>query len=101
LFHAYGNEPEVVADSCRGTLTSAHAFSPDGYSWYVSPGVPYDSAITTSTNKTLLYWSRERPKIFWDVTGKMTHLSCSGAAGRRTFHASLFVMHERDSVFDV
>jgi hypothetical protein len=56
LFHSFGNEPAVVANSCRGTLTSAHAFSPDGYSWFVSPGVPYDSSITTSTNETLLYW---------------------------------------------
>lgn len=37
--------------------------------------MPYDSAVTTSANKTLLYWSRERPKIYWDTdTGRMTHL---------------------------
>ena len=73
LFHAFGNEPAVVNDSCRGTLTSAHAFSPDGHSWFVSPGVPYPAAVTTHANETLLYWSRERPKIFWD-NSKMTHL---------------------------
>merc|ERR1712224_312236 len=39
-----------------------------------SPGVPYPSSVTTSSNETLLYWSRERPKIFWDDSGKMTHL---------------------------
>lgn len=65
LFHAFGNEPAVVNKSCRGTLTSAHAFSPDGYQWYVSPGVPYPSSINTLDNNTLYYWSRERPKLIW------------------------------------
>lgn len=74
LFHAFRNEPLVVNNSCRGTLTSAHAFSADGHSWFTSPGVPYPSSITTSDNKTLLYWSRERPKIVWDAAGHMAHL---------------------------
>ena len=74
LFHSFGNEPAVVNASCRGTLTSAHAFSQDGFSWFVGPGVPYPSSVLTSTNETLLYWSRERPKIVWDDSGQMTHL---------------------------
>ena len=75
LFHAFGNEPAVVNDSCIGTLTSAHAFSRDGQSWFVSPGVPYPAAVTTGSNETLLFWSRERPKLVWDDSGTvMTHL---------------------------
>ena len=73
LFHAFGNEPAVVNDSCKGTLTSAHAFSPDGQNWWVSPGVPYPSSVNTSANEEVLFWSRERPKIFWK-DGKMSHL---------------------------
>lgn len=74
LYHAFRNEPAVVNDSCRGTLTSAHAYSADGYSWFTSPGMPYPASITTSDNETLLYWSRERPKIVWDDASHMTHL---------------------------
>ena len=53
LFHAFGNEPAVVNDSCRGTLTSAHAYSSDGFHWFVSPGVPYPAAVTTGSNMTV------------------------------------------------
>jgi hypothetical protein len=74
LFHAFRNEPSVVNNSCHGTLTSAHAFSTDGRCWFTSPGVPYPSSITTSDNETLLYWSRERPKVVWDDAGRMGHL---------------------------
>ena len=66
LFHAFGNEPAVVNDSCRGTLTSAHSFSRDGYNCYISPGAPHPSPVTTAANETLLFWSRERPKLVWD-----------------------------------
>jgi hypothetical protein len=82
LFHAFCNEPVVVNASCHGTLTSAHAFSTGDWSsdisgelsWWVSPGVPYNSSVTTAAGETLYYWSRERPKIVWDDAGKMTHL---------------------------
>ena len=74
LFHAYMNEgPNILNASCRNTLVSAHAFSADGYTWYTSPGQPYPSQVQTDANQTLLFWSRERPKIYWEG-GKMTHL---------------------------
>jgi hypothetical protein len=74
LFHAFGNEPAIVNASCHGTLTSAHAYSRDGHSWFVSPGQPFPASITTPTKDQLWFWSRERPKVLWNSDGKMTHL---------------------------
>ena len=64
-----------LVSTCRGTLTSAHAFSADGFRWFTSPAQPFPAHVETTDNQTLFFWSRERPKVLWSADGRMTHLS--------------------------
>jgi len=56
------------------TLVSAHAWSADGFNWTFSPVQPYTSQVKLSTGETITVSTRERPKLYFDKAGRMTHL---------------------------
>lgn len=65
---------EVARDECVDAVLSGHRFSEDGYTWHESPGQPYTSQIEMQDGRTITVSTRERPKLFFDETGQMTHL---------------------------
>jgi hypothetical protein len=73
----------VVFHDMEGTCGGAdneygcHAFSADGYSWYLSPGYVYNSTISYVGGKVKHVSRRERPVIVFDDEGNPTHLLTS------------------------
>ena len=61
------------AYTCVNSTVSAHGFSEDGFTWHMSPTSPYGTQIVT-TKGTITISTRERPKIYFDKSGQMTHL---------------------------
>ena len=55
-------------------MTAAHMFSLDGYQWHTTPVQPYGTQILLSDGTNLTVATRERPKIYFDGEGRMTHL---------------------------
>lgn len=81
IYHVYNTHENKT--ECVDSTVSAHIFSVDGYAWHTSPTQPYDTQIKLSTGKTITVSTRERPKIFFDKSGQMTHLFngvCSATA---------------------
>ena len=72
IYHVY----DVHADrtQCRTSTVSAHVYSEDGFEWHTSGTQPYSTQIATTANGTLTVATRERPKMFFDKIGRMTHL---------------------------
>ena len=83
--HVYTTEP---ADTCTNSTVSAHVFSEDGFTWHSHPVSPYGTHIAVSGGDDVVVSTRERPKLFFDEYGKMTHLfngvcsapACAGQA---------------------
>ena len=46
----------------------------DGFTWHMSPTPPYGTQIKLSSGETITVSTRERPKMFFDESGQMTHL---------------------------
>ena len=59
---------------CFNSTVSAHAYSEDGFTWYMSASQPYGTQVELSTGETITVATRERPKLFFDEQGRMTHL---------------------------
>eukprot|EP00930_Biecheleria_cincta_P089196 TRINITY_DN78467_c0_g1_i1.p1 TRINITY_DN78467_c0_g1~~TRINITY_DN78467_c0_g1_i1.p1 ORF type:complete len:416 (-),score=27.68 TRINITY_DN78467_c0_g1_i1:609-1856(-) len=75
LFHVYNTEENPPhGHECFNATTSAHAYSEDGFTWYTSPVQPYGTQIELVGGRTITVSTRERPKLFFDSTGTMTHL---------------------------
>jgi hypothetical protein len=72
LFHVfqYGKNN----GTCVGTHVSAHHFSEDGLNWHTLDAEPYSNAVELTTGKTVVLATRERPKLFFNVHGEITHL---------------------------
>lgn len=80
IYHVYESIP---AYTCVNSTVSAHVFSPDGFTWHAHPVSPYGTQVMLSTGETITVSTRERPKLFFDDTGQMTHLFngvCSATA---------------------
>ena len=60
--------------TCAGTHVSAHHYSEDGVNWHTIDAEPYSNAIELATGKTVVVATRERPKLFFNEQGEMTHL---------------------------
>ena len=103
--HVYQPHP---AYTCVNSTVSAHAFSEvrataifvvgavaqgravfvaqDGFTWHMSPTPPYGTQIKLSSGETITVSTRERPKMFFDESGQMTHLfSARGSSSLRVF----------------
>ena len=52
----------------------------------MSPTPPYGTQIKLSSGETITVSTRERPKMFFDESGQMTHLfSARGSSSLRVF----------------
>ena len=60
--------------ACHNTTVSGHIFSEDGVVWHASPTSPYSARITVEGGEIVTVSTRERPNIFFDEHGQMTHL---------------------------
>ena len=73
LYHAYNFKSKT---DCDAGAISLHAFSLDGKNWttlseYVQP---YTSKVVYEGGSSHVFSTLERPKMFFDSTGRMTHL---------------------------
>lgn len=75
LYHVYNTtEHPPHGHECVDSTVSAHAFSEDGHTWYISPVQPYTTQVELSSGEIITVATRERPKLFFDKHGQMTHL---------------------------
>jgi hypothetical protein len=73
LYHVY-NLSEPHGGECIDSTVSAHAYSVDGFTWHASPAQPYGTQVKLTTGETVTVATRERPKIWFNSEGQMTHL---------------------------
>lgn len=72
IYHVYNvNEDK---ESCVKSTVSAHLFSRDGRTWKSHRTQPYTTQVPLSDGSTMAVSTRERPKLFFDSKGRMTHL---------------------------
>jgi len=71
IYHVYNTKEGPT--SCVSSTVSAHAFSPDGYTWKFNPKQPYTTQVQT-TSGSITVATRERPKMFFDSTGRESYL---------------------------
>ena len=73
LYHAYNFNSTTNCDS--GAI-SLHAFSRDGRNWTtLSEFVqPYSSKVIYEDGSSHVFSTLERPKVFFDSEGRMTHI---------------------------
>ena len=58
------------------TAQGGHAYSEDGFTWFVGAAAAYPAAIRYSDGTVAHYGKRERPHLIWDPhTGEPTHLT--------------------------
>ena len=76
LYHVYSTTDGTQGGpgACTNATVSGHLFSADGYVWQPSPVRPYTSQIETADGRHITVSTRERPNIFFDASGQMTHL---------------------------
>ena len=65
LFHNMGGCKDV----------GCHAFSEDGYLWYLAPDDPYTTLIIFQDNSNITYGRRERPHLVFNSLGQPAFLS--------------------------
>ena len=62
-------------DHCGTSTVSDHFFSVDGKNWHLISGLePYQHTVQYDDNTSHTYSTLERPNIYFDATGQMTHL---------------------------
>jgi len=95
LMHAYRGQPcdypvcDRVHNEAFCTAVGGHAYSADGFNWYISPVVAYTPTVTWEDGSSVTYRARERPHLIFDPkTGDMTHFvngvgdpGCGGNTG--------------------
>jgi hypothetical protein len=60
--------------ACFNTTVSGHIFSEDGLTWYPSPIPPFGARIALTGGTAVTVSTRERPYVYFDAEGEMTHL---------------------------
>ena len=61
---------------CASSAISTHFFSADGIDWHLLSGVePYGHVVQFDDGTNHTYTTLERPFLYFDVHGQMTHLS--------------------------
>lgn len=71
FYHVYNT---AEREECVDATVSAHVFSEDGYTWHASPVQPYSTQVEVEGQGPITVSTRERPKLFFDGSGQMTHL---------------------------
>ena len=76
LYHVYTvtDGKQGGPGACANTTVSGHIFSTDGHTWHASAESPYSSQIAMRDGQHITVSTRERPNIFFDASGQMTHL---------------------------
>eukprot|EP00040_Diaphanoeca_grandis_P020039 m.106302 g.106302 ORF g.106302 m.106302 type:complete len:451 (-) comp27712_c0_seq3:113-1465(-) len=101
LYHASNNhENPPLGLNCHNSTVSAHVYSSDGYTWHTSHAQPYGNHIEVNTvpssngvdqtrtspssvlssssssvsTQTVIVATRERPKLWFNADGEITHL---------------------------
>ena len=76
IFHVYNTNDgkQGGPGACRNTTVAGHLFSTDGLAWHAGTTPPYSSQVEMSDGRTITVSTRERPNIFFDSEGQMTHL---------------------------
>lgn len=75
IYHVYNtHEHPPHGHECFDSTVSAHVFSSDGFTWHTSPTQPYGTQVQLTTGTTVTVATRERPKIWFNNAGHMTHL---------------------------
>jgi hypothetical protein len=72
LYHVF--RYNTNSSYCGNETVSAHQFSEDGFTWFMSRTQPYNNHIETTNGETVIVATRERPKPFF-ANGVMTHLA--------------------------
>lgn len=81
LYHVYNTNEDKF--ECVNSTVSAHVYSIDGIKWYSHGTQPYTTQVELSSGDIITVSTRERPKLFFDQHGQMTHLLngvCSATA---------------------
>eukprot|EP01065_Artemidia_motanka_P049776 TRINITY_DN8355_c0_g1_i1.p1 TRINITY_DN8355_c0_g1~~TRINITY_DN8355_c0_g1_i1.p1 ORF type:complete len:469 (+),score=131.64 TRINITY_DN8355_c0_g1_i1:70-1476(+) len=81
LYHVYDTSEDPT--QCVTSTVSAHIFSEDGHTWHSGTEQPYTTQVTKTSGEVITVATRERPKLMFDSSGKMTHLIngvCSATA---------------------
>ena len=75
IYHVYNtHENPPHGHECFNSTVSAHQYSTDGYTWHTSATSPYGTQVALTSGETVTVATRERPKLFFDAHGQMTHL---------------------------
>ena len=100
IYHVYNTDDgkQGGPGACRNTTVSGHIFSEDGLAWCVlesmialslkrsedvialssrrhaSPTSPYSAQVALAGGRGVTVSTRERPNLFFDAAGQMTHL---------------------------
>lgn len=89
--HAYNNYEYL---NCASSVVSAHFFSEDGKQWYNLGLEPWGHTVHYDDGTSHTYTTLERPSIYFDEKGQMTHLHLSAdlvvgdeGCANRTAHA--------------
>lgn len=94
LMHAFRGQPTEypICDRARNksycSALGGHAFSSNGYHWYVSPVAAYTPIVEFEGGATVTFRARERPHLIFQSDGSPSHLvtavgdpGCGGNTG--------------------
>jgi len=71
FYHVYNYADR---QDCTHATVSAHVYSEDGYTWHANPVQPFTTQVEVDGQGNVTVSTRERPKLYFDKSGQMTHL---------------------------
>jgi len=75
IYHVYNtHENPPHGHECFNSTVSAHAFSEDAFTWFMSPTSPYGTQVAMTSGGAATVATRERPKVYFNEKWEMTHL---------------------------
>ena len=76
MYHVYNTDDGKHGGpgACANATVSGHLFSRDGRTWRPSAVGPYTARVALTGGREVTVSTRERPNIFFDAAGQMTHL---------------------------
>ena len=85
VYHVYNTSEGIHGgkDACFNTTVSGHIYSRDGLSWHASAIPPWGPRIALVGGSAVTVSTRERPYVYFNADGDMTHLfnAVCGASG--------------------
>ena len=76
VYHVYNTSEGTQGgkDACINTTVSGHLYSRDGVAWHASGTPPWGPRIALVGGKAVTVSTRERPYVYFNDAGEMTHL---------------------------